>query len=142
MKESPLQEIIKITAKYYGLHPDCMSNADNTMTQQKARQAFVLLALKFDYTVGDTARAIRRSVKQVYNIASTARKNRMTDEDMQMAYSVCFNTLLLKGVKIKEEKSRINYDKYEPFVNFTRREQAEMEQAQISAEKFMEKYGA
>lgn len=141
MEKSPLQEIVKVVAKYYSIHQDCMSNADNSATQQQARQIFVLLALKFGYTVGDTAKAIRRTVKQIYNTASSARKNRLTDDEMQMSYSVCLNVLLQKGEKIRKPVPNIDYKKYEPFVSFTKKELADMIQAQINAEAFMKSYG-
>lgn len=141
MKQSPLHEVARTVAKFYGIHPDCLSNLDNSQTQIKARQTYVLLALKLGYTVGDTAKTICRSVKQVYNVASAARKNRLENEDMQLAYSVCMNVLLQKGEKIRNTTDKINYKKYDPFVVFTKKERADMLQAQLDAEKFMQTYG-
>lgn len=141
MKKSQLHEIVKVVAQYYQLHPDCLSNSDNSQEQNKARQIYVLLALKLGYTVGDTAKAIRRTVKQIYNTASSARKNRLTDDEMQMSYSVCLNVLLQKGEKIRKPVPNIDYKKYEPFVSFTKKELADMIQAQINAEAFMKSYG-
>lgn len=141
MDNISLFDVAETVAEHYKIHVKCLSNSDNTKLQQQARQVFTLVAVRLDYSIAEIGKQMGLTAKQTFSIARLARKHKAKSADVAADYNRIMNVLIAKGAICRTANKTIDLTRYNHFVHFTAKEQAEIARAKLAAAEFMSEYG-